>query len=275
MKWLSTSPVAILTSASMKWRLMWISVPLRVLPMYVSIDSSSQMWSMIRNSAATRSPNIATFSCAVLGRWVPVPTRSVTFSLRTPQPWRIRRRGSRIPLSPLYGTGRVISEVVMHTVSSPASFPFASMIFARGGVPTGSSRERRISSAGWARGGNSCIPSVLTPGGRRTSIVRSPYSISTGFHWPMSAPWMMSAMSGLINSPLHPEVCLAHQVGLQQFLPEPLEDDPPRLKHVRPVGDVERLEDVLLDQENGEALLRDLADGLEDLRDQLRHDPQG
>ena len=167
--------------------------------MHVSIDSSSQAWSMIRNSAATRSPNIATFSCAVLGRWVPVPTRSVTFSFRTPQPWRIRRRGSRIPLSPLYGTGRVMSEVVMHTESFSAGFPFASRIFGRGGVPTGSSRERRISSAGRARGANSRIPSVLAPGGRRTSIMRSPSSISTGLHPPVSALRTMSAMSGRIS----------------------------------------------------------------------------
>jgi len=199
MKWASTSPVAIRTSASTKWRLMWTSVPLRVLPMYVSIDSSSQEWSMMRYSAAAFSPNIPIFSSAVLGRWVPVPTRSVTFSRRTPHSWRIPSSGSRIPLSPLYGTGRVMSEVAMQTVSFPAGFPFALRICGRGGVPMGSSRERRISSPGRERGGNSRIPSVFVPGGTRISVSWSPSSSDTGFQLLMSAPRTTPATSGRIS----------------------------------------------------------------------------
>ena len=61
------------------------------------------------------------------------------------------------------------------------------------------------------------------------------------------------------------EVRLADVVVGEEVGALPLEDDPAVLEDVGAVGDGEGLEDVLLDEENGDARLVDLADDAEDL----------
>jgi hypothetical protein len=59
------------------------------------------------------------------------------FSRFTPDCSRILKSGRKIPFSPLYGAGRVISETVTQTLNSAADLPFDWMISGKVGDPMG------------------------------------------------------------------------------------------------------------------------------------------
>src|SRR5258707_3791665 len=69
------------------------------------------------------------------------------------------------------------------------------------------------------------------------------------------------------------KVGAAHEVIRQQILSSIAQDDAPLLQHVAAVRDIERHEGVLLHQEDGDALLADGVDSVEDRLHQDRREP--
>ncbi len=61
---------------------------------------------------------------------------------------------------------------------------------------------------------------------------------------------------------------------LQQVVRQALRHDPPLLQHIGAIGDAERLEHVLLDQQNGGAVVAHLGDDVEHVVDDGRRQPE-
>src|SRR5262249_29950663 len=80
-------------------------------------------------------------------------------------------------------------------------------------------------------------------------------------------------LSGFLIGPL-PKVGLLHVGRVEKLLPRSAQSDAASLHHVAAVGDLQRLARVLLDEEDRLALLLQLAQGQEYLRDELGREPQ-
>ena len=142
---------------------------------------------------------MATFSSAVLGRCVPVPTSSVTFSRRIPARRRVSSSGVRMPRSPRYGTGRVMSEVAMQTVSPAGSFFFEATSSPSVGDPMGLAMASRMAAPASGSGRVSFIPRVRQPGGTFTASWPWPYSTPTSVQPRRSAPASSPAIAGFMD----------------------------------------------------------------------------
>ncbi len=88
---------------------------------------------------------------------------------------------------------------------------------------------------------------------------------------------VLAKRSPIVHRSLSCPTCregLPDEIGLEKVLPLAFQHDTTCLKHVGPVGYLERFKDVLLDEQHGHAFSGYLADNFEDFRDQLRHKPQ-
>ena len=117
----------------------------------------------------TRSSSIALSCASVRGWWVPVPTSTSIRSAGNPPRCSLRMIGQRMPWSPLYGTGRVWSEITIAATASLLRARAERISSSSGRAAIGLSRARSTAAAGSPTGSGEGIDRRSTP----SSSVRS------------------------------------------------------------------------------------------------------
>ena len=153
MKCGSTSPVAILRSASTSRRSSRTTVPRGVRPRWTWSASSRARWLTTRTCPITQgSPTSSASSAPSFGRCSPVATRMVMPSRGTPASSSVRTRAGR---NRPFGTGRVMSQIRMQA----ERFPRASLL--SGGASTGTASAASIAAIGSGSSGMACLAMMV------------------------------------------------------------------------------------------------------------------